>query len=59
MLPEKSSGQAPFIFAHREDLYNLPSLAKECVVNLHGGFAVDTWDGYGWIGGMAVWGQLH
>ncbi len=34
MSPDKLSGQAPFVFAHREDLYNLPSVAKEHEVNL-------------------------
>jgi len=49
MSPDKLSGQAPFVFTHRENLYNLPSAAKEHEVNLHGGFAVDARDGYGQI----------
>ena len=49
MSLDKLSGQAPFVFAHRGDLYNLPSLAKEHEVNLHGGFAADARDGYGQI----------
>ncbi len=47
---DKSSGQAPFLFTHREDLQNLPSVAKEHEVNLHGGFAVDA---------RADFGQLY
>ena len=49
MTSVKTSGQEPFVFAHREDLYNLPSAAREQEVNLHGGFAVDARDGYGQI----------
>ena len=49
MTSVKTSGQAPFVFAHREDLYNLPSAAREQEVNLHGGFAVDARYGYGQI----------
>lgn len=40
-MPKKKSGQAPFVFAHCEDLYTLPEKARACEVNLHGGFAVD------------------
>ena len=49
MSPDNLSGQAPFVFAHREDLYNLPSGEKQQEVDLHGGFAVDARDGYGQI----------
>ena len=49
MTSVKTSGQEPFVFAHREDLYNLPSAAREQEVNLHGGFAVDARYGYGQI----------
>ena len=49
MTSVKTSGQEPFVFAHREDLYNLPSAAREQEVNLHGGFAVDARSGYGQI----------
>ena len=49
MTSVKTSGQEPFVFAHREDLSNLPSAAREQEVNLHGGFAVDARDGYGQI----------
>ncbi len=37
----KVSGQDAFKFALRDDLYNLPSVAKENEVKLHGGFAID------------------
>jgi len=49
MTSVKTSGQEPFVFAQRGDLYNLPSAAREQEVNLHGGFAVDDRDGYGQI----------
>ena len=49
MTSVKTSGQEPFVFAHREDLYNLPPAAREQEVNLHGGFAVDARYGYGQI----------
>ncbi len=49
MTSVKTSGQQPFAFVHREDLYNLPSAAQEQEVNLHGGFAVDPRNGYGQI----------
>ena len=49
MSPDKLSGQAPFVFNHRKDLSNLPSAAKEQEINLHGGFDIDTRDGYGQI----------
>ncbi len=49
MNPDKLSGQAPFVFTHQEDLYNLPEAAQAQEVNLHGGFAVDSREGYGQI----------
>ena len=49
MASVKKSGQEPFVFVHREDLYNLPSAAREQEVNSHGGFAVDARYGYGQI----------
>ena len=49
MTSTKTSGQEPFKFVHREDLYSLPSAAREQEVKLHGGFAVDARDGYGQI----------
>ena len=49
MSSDKVSGQAPFVFTHREDLSNLPAAAKQYEVNLHGGFAIDARDGYGQI----------
>ena len=49
MTSVKTSGQEPFVFAHREDLSNLPSAAREQEVNLHGGFAIDARYGYGQI----------
>ena len=47
MSSEKTSGQGPFAFALREDLYTLPSAAQEHEVDLHGGFAIDTRPGRG------------
>jgi hypothetical protein len=49
MSSDKVSGQAPFVFTHREDLSNLPAAAKQYEVNLHGGFAIDARDGHGQI----------
>ena len=40
-MTTKRSGSAPFEFVHREDLYVLPEQARDCEVNLHGGFATD------------------
>jgi hypothetical protein len=37
----KVSGQGDFKFALRDDMYSLPSAAKENEVKLHGGFAID------------------
>jgi hypothetical protein len=48
-MPQKQSGQAPFVFEHRPDLYNLPSAVREAEVNLHGSFAVDTRPGCGQV----------
>ena len=42
MTLNKKSGDHPFAFGHREDLSNLPSIAKEHEVDLHGGFAIDS-----------------
>lgn len=41
MSSRSRSGQAPFEFAHRPDLHNLPPTAQEHEVKLHGGFALD------------------
>ena len=41
----KTSGQGDFVFALREDLYSLPSAAREYEVDMHGGFAEDTQNG--------------
>ena len=49
MTSGKTSGQAPFVFTHREDLSTLPMAAREQEVNLHGGFAIDSRPGYGQI----------
>ena len=42
MTLNEKSGDQPFAFGHREDLSNLPSIAKEHEVDLHGGFAIDS-----------------
>ena len=47
MTSVKTSGQGPFAFVLREDLYSLPSAAREHEVALHGGFAVDPQNGEG------------
>lgn len=49
MTPDKLSGHEPFVFAHREDLYNLPGAVRPHEVDLHGGFAIDSREGYGQI----------
>lgn len=49
MSPRKQSGQAPFVFAHCEDLHSLPAKALPLEEKLHGGFAVDKRPGYGQI----------
>lgn len=51
MIPtnELRSGQPPFSFGLRKDLSTLPSAARPHEVDLHGGFAIDTRDGYGQI----------
>ncbi|MCB9161983.1 MAG: hypothetical protein H6644_19420 [Caldilineaceae bacterium] len=41
MTTQAQSGQTPFTFVHRADLYNLPPRARTCEIDLHGGFAVD------------------
>ena len=41
MSSAKTSGQGPFEFALRSDLYTLPAAAQEHEVDLHGGFAID------------------
>lgn len=48
-MPQQQSGQAPFIFEHRPDLYNLPPEVREAEVNLHGSFAVDSRPGFGQV----------
>lgn len=60
MSSKSSSGQSPFVFAHRPELSNLPTAAYEYEVGLHGGFAVDQRPGYGHIYyGMAGAGLLR
>ncbi len=49
MSPKKQSGQAPFAFAHCEDLHSLPAKALPLEEKLHGGFAVDKRPGYGHV----------
>ena len=49
MSLKKQSGQAPFVFAHCEDLHNLPEKALPVEEKLHGGFAVDKRPGYGQV----------
>ncbi len=46
-MTTKRSGDVPFEFIHREDLYVLPDQARACEGNLHGGFATDPRPGYG------------
>jgi hypothetical protein len=48
-MPGQNSGDAPFIFAHCEDLHRLPQAALANEKSLHGGFAVDKRAGYGQI----------
>lgn len=43
------SGQPPFIFAHRDDLSQLPAVAQPHEVDLHGGFALDDRPGFGQV----------
>ena len=47
MSSQKRSGQAPFIFEHRPDLYTLPAEVLDSEVDLHGGFAADKREGFG------------
>ncbi|MCX6047422.1 MAG: hypothetical protein NT075_20140 [Chloroflexi bacterium] len=49
MSSRKQSGQAPFVFAHCEDLHSLPAKALTVEEKLHGGFAVDKRPGYGQV----------
>ena len=49
MTSDKTSGQGQFVFAHREELSNLPTSAREFEVDLHGAFAIDDREGYGQI----------
>lgn len=49
MSLKKQSGQAPFVFAHCEDLHALPEKALVVEEKLHGGFAVDKRPGYGQV----------
>jgi hypothetical protein len=49
MSQKKQSGQAPFVFAHCEDLHSLPKQALAVEEKLHGGFAVDKRPGHGQI----------
>jgi hypothetical protein len=46
-MTTKQSGEAPFVFVHRNDLHVLPSQVLDCEVNLHGGFAEDKRPGQG------------
>ena len=60
MSPKKQSGQAPFAFAHCEDLHSLPAQALAVEEKLHGGFAVDKRPGYGQVYyGMPGYGLLR
>ena len=49
MHPKKRSGQDPFVFAYRDDLHRLPQQTLDCEVDLHGGFAIDSRQGFGHI----------
>lgn len=54
------SGQAPFAFAYRDDLRDLPQAALANETRLHGGFAVDQRPDYGHLYyGMAGCGLLR
>ena len=60
MSSDRTSGQGQFVFAHREELNNLPAAAHEFEVDLHGAFAVDNREGYGQIYyGMPGFGILR
>lgn len=60
MSSDRTSGQGQFVFAHREELNNLPAAAREFEVDLHGAFAVDNREGYGQIYyGMPGFGILR
>jgi len=47
MVQKNQSGLEPLAFGLRDDLSTLPLNAQGFEVDLHGGFAVDTRDGYG------------
>ncbi len=47
MNQKNRSGEAPFVFALREDLSGLPSQAQPYEIDLHGGFAIDPREGRG------------
>ncbi len=49
MTKTKTSGQTPYSFALRNDLYTLPHEASTRETNLHGGFAADIRPGFGEI----------
>lgn len=49
MSSNKQSGQAPFTFELRSDLYTLPQETMACEVDLHGGFATDPRADFGHI----------
>jgi len=55
----RTSGQAPFAFSLCRDLDSLPARARECEVNLHGGFAVDRRPGGGIYYGMPGCGLMR
>lgn len=60
MNAQTVSGQAPFVFAHRADLYSMPSQAQQYEVNLHGTFAIDQRSEFGHIYyGMPGCGMLR
>ena len=49
MSTQKQSGTAPYSFAYRDDLHNLPQVAHKYEVDLHGGFATDPREEWGHI----------
>ena len=59
-MSTRQSGQAPFVFAYRDDLRALPESALKNETRLHGGFAVDRRPGFGHLYyGMAGCGLLR
>lgn len=48
-MSTRRSGQSPFVFEHCEDLHTLPASAVSVEAGLHGGFAVDTREGFGQV----------